>query len=148
MPSSLNFAVDFAPRASLPLFGSVNPYAPAHSPVISLGIYFCFCSGVPKYKIGNVNISNNWNSKADNPRDFGGFNYCSEECILRWLHRGDTIYDVDIPEDADVVQLEKSTTIYRTNKIIIKNPRKVDDDLALRFYEISKIPEKYIFERG
>ena len=43
--------------------------------------------------------------------------------------------DVDIPKDAEVVQLEGSTTIYRTNKIIIKNPRKVDDDLALRFYD-------------
>ena len=98
------------------------------------------------YKIGEVNISNNWNSKADNPRDFGGFNYCSEESILRWLHRGDTIYDVDIPEDAEVVQLEGATTLYRTNKIIIKNPRKVDDDLALHFYEISKIPEKSYYK--
>ena len=80
------------------------------------------------YKIGEVNISNNWNLKADNPRDFGGFNYCSEESILRWLHRGDTIYDVDIPEEAEVVQIEGATTIYRTNKIIIKNPRKVDDE--------------------
>ena len=98
------------------------------------------------YKIGEVNISNNWNSKADNPRDFGGFNYCSEESILRWLHRGDTIYDVDIPEEAEVVQIEGATTIYRTNKIIIKNPRKVDDDLALHFYEISKIPEKSYYK--
>ena len=98
------------------------------------------------YKIGEVNISNNWNSKADNPRDFGGFNYCSEESILRWLHRGDTIYEVDIPEEAEVVQIEGATTIYRTNKIIIKNPRKVDDDLALHFYEISKIPEKSYYK--
>lgn len=99
-----------------------------------------------KYKIGEVNESAHWNSKAETGKNFGGFNYCSEECILRWLHRGDTIYDVDIPEDAEVVKLEGATTIYRTNKIIIKNPRKVDDDLALYFYEISKIPEKSYYK--
>lgn len=33
-------------------------------------------------------MSNNWNPKVDKTREFGGFNYCSEECILIWLHRG------------------------------------------------------------
>ena len=46
------------------------------------------------YKIGEVNVATVWNPKAENGRDFGGFNYASEECILRWLHRGDTLYDV------------------------------------------------------
>ncbi len=99
-----------------------------------------------EYKIGEVNVSNNWNPNADNPKDFGGFNYCAEECILRWLHRGDTIYDVEIPKDAENVKLDGATTIYRTNKIIIKNPRKVDDELALYFYQISKIPEKSYYK--
>ena len=84
-----------------------------------------------KYKIGNVNISNNWNPNAESGKDFGGFNYCNEECILRWLHRGDTIYDGELPKDAENIKIEVATTIYRTNKIIIKNPRKVDDELAL-----------------
>ena len=95
-----------------------------------------------KYKIDEVNISNNWNPTAESGKDFGGFNYCSEECILRWLHRGDTIYEVKVPKDAENVKIEGATTIYRTNKIIIKNPRKVDDDLALHFYNICNIPEK------
>ena len=56
-----------------------------------------------KYKIGEVNVASNWNPDAKNGKDFGGFNYCSEECILRWLHRGDTIYDVTIPDDAENV---------------------------------------------
>lgn len=72
-----------------------------------------------KYKIGNVNISNNWNPNAESGKDFGGFNYCNEECILRWLHRGDTIYDVEVPKDAENIKIEGATTIYRTNKIII-----------------------------
>lgn len=99
-----------------------------------------------EYKLNEVNESNNWYPNADNPREFGGFNYCDEECVLRWLHRGDTIYDVEIPEDAENVKLDGTTTIYRTNKIIVKNPRKVDDKLAFHFYQISKIPEKSYYK--
>lgn len=36
-----------------------------------------------EYKLGEVNIANNWNPNADNPKDFGGFNYADEKCILR-----------------------------------------------------------------
>ncbi len=99
-----------------------------------------------KYKIGEVNISDRWNPKGENPKDFGGFNFASEKCIIRWLHRGDTIYDVEVPKDAQKVKLNGATTIFRTNKIIIKNPRKVDDDLALYYYKISKIPKKSYYK--
>jgi len=99
-----------------------------------------------KYKIDKVNISEHWNPNAKSGRDFGGFNYTTEDCILRWLHRGDTIYDVEIPNDAEKIKLEGATTIYRANKIIVSNPRKVDDDLALHFYKISKIPEKSYYK--
>lgn len=74
------------------------------------------------------------------------FNYCSEDCIIRWLHRGDTIYDVYVPDDAENIKLEGATTIYRCNKIIIKNPRKIDDEMALKFYKISNIPEKSYYK--
>lgn len=99
-----------------------------------------------EYKLGEVNIANNWNPSAKNGKDFGGFNYASEECILRWLHRGTYLYDVTIPEDAENIKLEGATVIYRTNKIIISNPRKVDDDMALHFYKISNIPEKSYYK--
>ena len=99
-----------------------------------------------EYKIGEINLSNNWNPKATSGKDFGGFNYASEKCIIRWLHRGDTIYDVEIPEDAENIELDGATKIFRTNKIIIKNPRKVDDNLALHFYKISNIPTKAYYK--
>lgn len=99
-----------------------------------------------KYKVNEVNISEHWNPTAEKGRDFGGFNYTTEDCILRWLHRGDTIYDVEIPDDAENIKLDGATTVYRANKIIINNPRKVDDDLALHFYKISKIPEKSYYK--
>lgn len=98
------------------------------------------------YKLNEINIANNWNPKATSGKDFGGFNYCSEECILRWLHRGDTIYDVEIPDDAENIKMDGATTIFRTNKIIISNPRKVNDEMALHFYKISKIPEKSYYK--
>ena len=53
-----------------------------------------------EYKIGEINIAPDWNPKAINPENFGGFNYSREDKILRWLHRGDTIYDVEVPLDA------------------------------------------------
>ena len=94
-----------------------------------------------EYKIGEINIANNWNPSAKSGKDFGGFNYASEDCIIRWLHRGDTLYDVEIPKDAENIKVEGATTIFRTNKIILKNPRKVTDDMALEFYKKSNIPE-------
>ncbi len=96
------------------------------------------------YKIGKVNIANTWNPQAKKSRDFGGFNFSTEDKIIRWLHRGDTIYDVEVPDDAEVVDVVESATphgVFRSNKIIISNPRKVTDEMALHFYKISTIPE-------
>lgn len=47
-----------------------------------------------EYKINEVNVANNWNSTAKNAEEFGGFNYTTEDSILRWLHRGDTMYSI------------------------------------------------------
>lgn len=99
-----------------------------------------------EYKIGEVNIANVWNPNAKNGRDFGGFNYATEDCILRWLHRGDTLYDVKVPENAENIKLQSATTIYRCNKIILTNPRKVTDEMALEFYKKSNIPEKSYYK--
>lgn len=107
-------------------------------------VMFGTTSGADKdleYKIGEVNVANNWNPTAEKGRDFGGFNYATEDCILRWLHRGDFVYDVEIPEGAENIKLEGATTIYRTNKIIISNPRKITDEMAYDFYKKSNIPE-------
>lgn len=99
-----------------------------------------------EYKLNEINISQSWNPEAHSGKEFGGFNFTTESCILRWLHRGSTIYDVELPEDAQTVKIEGATVLFRTNKIIVKNPRKVDDDLALHYYEISNIPEKSYYK--
>lgn len=97
-----------------------------------------------EYKIDEVNIANTWNPNADSGKDFGGFNFSTEDKILRWLHRGDTLYDVIIPDDAQVIDCVESATphgVFRSNKIIVTNPRKVTDEMALDFYKKSTIPE-------
>jgi len=70
-------------------------------------------------------------SKRKNTRRNGVLNFSNEENILRWLHNGDTIYDVEIPDDAELVIVKECTTpngVFRSNKIVIKNPRKVTDE--------------------
>lgn len=96
------------------------------------------------YEIGHVNVAQNWNPQAKSGKDFGGFNFSAESKIIRWLHRGDTLYDVEIPSDAEVVDVVDSATphgVFRSNKIILKNPRKITDEMALDFYYKSNIPE-------
>lgn len=95
-----------------------------------------------KYKVNEVNIAKRWNPKADNPKDFGGFNFSTDTKILRWMARGDTLYDVEIPEDAEVIDVENPTCphgVFRSNKIIVKNPRKLTDELAMELYEKSDL---------
>lgn len=103
--------------------------------------------GTFKYKIDEVNIADNWNpSDLNNP---GGFNFSTEDKIARWLVRGDTIYDVIIPDDATVIEIDSKSSphgVFRTNKIILKNPRKVTDELALELFLNSNLPEKSYYK--
>ena len=97
-----------------------------------------------EYKIDEVNVATNWNPKAETPEEFGGFNFGTEDKILRWLHRGDTIYDVIIPEDAEVVLCSEEKGVYRSNKIIVTNPRQITDDLVIELYKKTTLPNKVL----
>ena len=64
---------------------------------------------------------------AKTPEDMGGFNFFTENKILRWLLRGDVLYEVIIPDDAEVIECDSISAphgVFRTNKIIITNPKK------------------------
>lgn len=101
------------------------------------------------YKLDEVNISNNWNPKADKPEEMGGFNFSTESKILRWLVRGDTLYDVEIPKDAEVIAVKSTSApngVFRTNKIILSNPREVTDEVAMDLYNKSDLPEKSYYK--
>lgn len=102
-----------------------------------------------EYKIGEVNIANTWNPKENDPKKMGGFNFSTEDKILRWLVRGDTIYDVIVPNDAEIVDCPSESAphgVFRSNKIIILNPRPVTDDLAMYLYKKSNLPEKSYYK--
>ena len=102
-----------------------------------------------KYKINEVNIANNWHPELSDPKEMGGFNFSNEENILRWIVRGNTVYDVELPADAEVVVCENKHTpngVFRTNKIIVKNPRMLTDDVAMYYYEKSNMPEETYYQ--
>lgn len=102
-----------------------------------------------EYKINEINVANNWNPNANNPKEMGGFNFSNEENILRWLARGTVIYDVVLPEGAEIIKINHPSTpdgVFRSNKIILTNPRKITDELALELYYKSNFPEKTYYK--
>lgn len=98
-----------------------------------------------KFKIDEVTISDEWDPNATQIDTIKGINFSTEESIIRWIRRGDTIYDVELPNDAQVIKVPGTFTpdgIYRTNKIIVKNPRKLTENVVMDLYKKSNIPDK------
>ena len=77
--------------------------------------------------------------------NMGGFCISTYECIFRWLIRGDTLCEVEIPENSKIYKTLSDNGIYLSDKIILKNPRKIDDNFAMELYLSSKLPEKSYF---
>lgn len=101
-------------------------------------------AGKFEYKLNEVNETTNWNPNASDPKEMGGFNFSTEDKILRWLHRGDTIYDVKIPDDAEIKKCDEEKGVYRANKIIVSNPRKITDELVIDLYQKAVLSDKII----
>ena len=97
-----------------------------------------------EYKLDEINIAEKWNPNSLDPEEMGGFNFGTEDKILRWLHRGDTIYDVIIPDDAEVINVDKEKGIYRSNNVIVTNPRKITDEMVIDLYKKSTLSDKII----
>ena len=97
-----------------------------------------------EYKLDEINISDNWNPKESEPEKMGGYNFGTEDKILRWLHRGNTIYDVIIPEDAEIVLCNEEKGIYRANKIIVTNPKIITDEMVIELYKKTTLTNKIL----
>ena len=97
-----------------------------------------------EYKLDEINIAEKWNPNSLDPEEMGGFNFGTEDKILRWLHRGDTLYDVIVPEDAEVILCDEEKGIYRSNKIIVTNPRPITDELVIELYKKTTLSDKII----
>lgn len=102
-----------------------------------------------KYKLDEINVAEKWNPNETDPSEMGGFNFSTEDKILRWLVRSDTIYDVDILEDAEIVNcpIESAPNgVFRSNKIILTNPGIMTDGIAMNLYSKSNLPEKSYYK--
>jgi len=100
-------------------------------------------------KLNEINIAELWNPNTLDPAEMGGFNFSTDEKILRWIHRGDTVYDVELPDDAEVIDCPSINCphgVFRTNKIILSNPRKVTEKMVLDFYKKSDLPENTYYQ--
>ena len=97
-----------------------------------------------EYKLDEINIAEKWDTSTLDPEQMGGFNFGTADKILRWLHRGDTIYDVIVPEDAELILCDEEKGIYRANKIIVSNPRPLTDEIILDLYKKTTLSNKII----
>lgn len=97
-----------------------------------------------EFKIGEVVESRDWDPFALERDDIKGICFSNEENILRWIRRGDTLYDVEVPFDGQIKQVPGTFTpngLFRANKVIVSNPRVLTDDLCLELYFKSDMPE-------
>lgn len=102
-----------------------------------------------EYKIDEINETDNWHPEDMDGKKIGGFNFSVEEKILRWIVRGDTLYNVIIPKGVDVYDCESPSAphgVFRSNKIIVTNPIPVTDEVALELYKKSELPEKSYYK--
>lgn len=102
-----------------------------------------------EFEINKVITSDIWDPYNDDWDKRGGFNFTNEECALRWFSRGDTLYEVEIPSDEEVVEIKNQKTpggILIANKIILKNPIPISKELLIDFYNKSKLPLSTYFE--
>lgn len=71
-----------------------------------------------EFKENEVNVAKHWNPNETEPDKMGGFNFSVEDKILRYLVRGDTICDVTLPDDAEVIDCPSNSCphgIFRAN---------------------------------
>ncbi|MBR2827834.1 MAG: hypothetical protein IKE70_01200, partial [Bacilli bacterium] len=102
-----------------------------------------------KFELGKEIICDTWDPNQQDWDKRGGFHFTNKECALRWMSRGDTLYEVEIPSDAEVIEVKNDKTpggIIVANKIILKNPIPISQELLLDFYHQSKLPLETYFE--
>lgn len=99
-----------------------------------------------EFKINEIITAKNWNPNETEPEKMGGFNFSTEDKILRFIFRGDTIYDVIIPDNAEVINVDEEKGIYRANKIIVTNPRTITEDMVIDIYKRTNLPLNRLFQ--
>lgn len=102
-----------------------------------------------KFEIDKVITCDTWDPDNTDWDKRGGFNFTNEECALRWMSRGDTLYEVEIPQDGEILEVKNDKTpggIIVANKVILRNPIPISEELLMEFYKKSKLPLTTYFE--
>lgn len=102
-----------------------------------------------KFEIEKVITCDTWDPHNNDWDKRGGFNFTNEECALRWMSRGDTLYEVEVPKDGEILEVKNDKTpggIIVANKIILKNPISISEELLMDFYKKSRFPLSTYFE--
>lgn len=86
------------------------------------------------------------NLNAETQKDMGGFCISTYNYIFRWLIRGDTLCEVIIPETEKIYKTVSENGIYIAEKIILTNPKRIDDNFATVLYFNSNLPEVSYFK--
>ena len=60
------------------------------------------------------------------------------------LTYGYGLEDIDQINDADVYNVDEDKGIFRANKIIVTNPRKITDEMVIDLYKKSTLSDKII----
>ena len=82
---------------------------------------------------------------ATESKEMGGFCVSIYNYSFRWLIRGDTLCEVIIPPDREFYKTVSENQVYVCNKMILTNPKKIDDEFALELYKASTLNEKSYF---
>jgi adenylate kinase family enzyme len=101
------------------------------------------------FEIGKEIEADMWDPDNDDWDKRGGFNFTNEECALRWMSRGDTLYEVTIPSDGELKEVKNDKTpggIIIANKIILTNPIPISNELLIELYKKSSLPIETYFE--
>lgn len=113
------------------------------------GKYYRVINTVREYKDGRrfpidevVVADKKVDLKAEDKTKLGGFFISTYDYMFRWLIRGDTLCEVIIPDDSKIYKTISSNGIYLADKIILTNPVKVDDNLAMDLYLKSNLKEE------
>jgi hypothetical protein len=100
-----------------------------------------------RFPIDEIVIANHKvDLNATDRTKIGGFCVSTYEYIFRWLIRGDTLCEVIIPDNEKIYKTVSNNGIYVADKIILTNPRKIDDDFATELYLNSNLPEISYFK--
>ncbi len=76
---------------------------------------------------------------ATESMQMGGFCISTYNYAFRWLIRGDTLCEVIIPEDSKFYKTVSENDVFVCEKMILTNPKKIDDNFAMKLYKVSTL---------